>query len=276
MRFSVVTPNFNMGRYLAATIESVLENLGPGDEYFVIDGRSGDESVEVIRRYENRLTGWISERDESYADAIGKGFTRATGDVLCWINCGDLYLAGALALAREEMRCGAGLMFGNDFYIDDTGKVLRYSHGFVDDLRSAMLYGGWSPLQDACFWRRGLYERAGGLDKAVKYAADYDMFLRLALASEARYSPFTYSAFRQHRGQKSAVGAAHYAQEKEAVRQRELRRLCVPRSVRLARRTLHWAQMSVRARIAPARYRRSDLEGRPIESLAAGQYWPRR
>lgn len=274
MRISVVTPNFNMGRYLAATIESVLANLGPEDEYFVIDGGSTDGSRDVIGRYESQLTGWVSERDESYADAIAKGFARATGDILCWINCGDLYLSGALELARREMRGGAGLIFGNDFYVDEAGKVIQYSHGYVGNLKNAMLYGSWTPLQDACFWQRALYERIGGLDKTVKYAADYDMFLRLALVTAPQFSPFAYSAFRQHRGQKSAVGAERYAAEKEEVRQRELERLLVPAHERLIRRGWYRTHMSVRARAAPRLYGRPDLLGLPIESLRAGQFWP--
>lgn len=274
LRISVVTPNFNMGRYLPETIESVLASLGASDEYFVVDGGSRDESRTVIERYADRLTGWISEPDESYADAIGKGFARATGDVLCWINCGDLYLAGALEIARREMSRGDGMIFGSDFYIDNQSRVIRYSHGHVANLRGAMLFGGWSPLQDACFWRRDLYEEVGGLDPKVKYAADYDLFLRLSLATSARFSPYTYSAFRQHSGQKSAAGAADYASEKESIRRRELRKRQVPRVSAAAQRLAHRTRMSVRARAAHRIYRRDDLQGRDIGSLPAAQYWP--
>lgn len=274
LRISVVTPNFNMGCYLEATIQSVLANLGPRDEYLVIDGGSKDNSLNVIRRYADRLTGWISEPDESYADAISKGFARATGDVICWINSGDLYLAGALDLARSEMSGGDGLIFGSDFYIDDEGRILRYSHGRVRDLRNAMLFGDWSPLQDACFWRRDLYESVGGLDPKVRYAADYDLFLRLSLATRARFSPYTYSAFRRHAGQKSAAGALQYAREKAMVRERELRKHAIGGvSAGLSRLNAR-ATMSIRARTAHRIYRRDDLRGRDVASVRAAQYWP--
>jgi glycosyltransferase involved in cell wall biosynthesis len=275
LRISVVTPNFNMGRYLERTIQSVLMNLAPGDEYFVIDGGSKDESREVIQRYDKRITAWISEPDESYADAIAKGFARASGDVLCWINSGDLYLNGAFALARREMSGGDGLVFGSDFYIDDADRIIRYSHGHVSDLREAMLFGGWSPLQDACFWRRDLYKAVGGLDPKVRYAADYDLFLRLSLATQARFSRAAYSAFRQHSGQKSAAGAAQYAAEKETVRARELAKQRISGTPAAARRVLARARMSWRARTSQIRYRREDLHGRDISSLSAAQYWPR-
>ena len=104
MRISVVTPSFNMATYLEETIASVLGNLRPGDEYFIIDGGSTDGSLDIIRKYEDRITAWISEPDHGYADAIGKGFDRARNDVLCWINAGDLYLRGAFDAARDAHR----------------------------------------------------------------------------------------------------------------------------------------------------------------------------
>jgi glycosyltransferase involved in cell wall biosynthesis len=81
MRISVVTPSFNMAPYLEDTITSVIGNLRPGDEYFVIDGGSTDGSADVIRRHEQSLSGWVSEKDAGYADALAKGFDRATGDI---------------------------------------------------------------------------------------------------------------------------------------------------------------------------------------------------
>src|SRR6478735_5982184 len=100
MRISVVTPSYNMASYLEETIVSVLENLAPGDEYFIIDGGSTDGSIDIIRKYQDRITGWVSEPDHGYAEAIGKGFQRASGDILCWINAGDVYLRGAFTEAR--------------------------------------------------------------------------------------------------------------------------------------------------------------------------------
>ena len=113
--FSVVTLNLNMAHLLPETIESVLANLRPGDQYFVIDGGSTDDSAEVIQRYEDRLTGWISEPDSGYADALAKGFRRCTGEFLCWISSGDLLLCGVLASARKALNdIGADLIFGDD------------------------------------------------------------------------------------------------------------------------------------------------------------------
>jgi glycosyltransferase involved in cell wall biosynthesis len=275
MRISIVTPNYNMGAYLTPTIQSVLANLAPGDEYFIIDGRSSDDSLRIIASYTAQLTGWVSERDRGYADAIAKGFKRATGDVVCWINSGDLLLPGAFDAARAEFdRTGAELIFGSDLYVDEDGRVLRYSHGAVSDLKRAMLYGGWSPLQDACFWTRDLYERIGGLDPDVSHAADYDLFLRMALQGKSAFSPLTFSAFRRHAGQKSIAGSRAYAEQKAAIQRREIARLGEPRAVSLAR-TVWWrGAMSLRARRSHRVWSRPDLEGTPVGALAAGRYWP--
>ncbi len=274
MRISVVTPSFNLAPYLEETIKSVLHNLRAGDEYFIIDGGSKDGSVDIIRRYEKNITGWISEADAGYSDAIAKGFLRAGGDIFCWINAGDLYLSGAFDSARRLLVGDLDMIFGDDFYIDENGKVLAYSRGWVPDLRLATLHGGWTPLQDACFWRSELYRRIGGIDRTLQYAADYDLFLRLSLAGHADYVPVTFSAFRRHSGQKSISGSAAYEQERRRVRAREVAARKIGPMRRLISRGLNGALMSARARLAPKIWRRRDLAGRPVESLPCATYWP--
>jgi len=274
VRISVVTPSFNMASFLEGTIRSVTRNLAPGDEYFIVDGGSTDGSVEIIRRYERDITGWISEADHGYADALGKGFARAGGDILCWINASDVYLAGALNSARSLLTDDLDMIFGDDFYIDEDNRILSFSRGWVPDLRLAMLYGGWSPLQDACFWRRELYERVGGIDRSLRFAADYDLFLRMALAGRSAYVSRTFSAFRRHGGQKSISGSSEYQMERRRVRQREM----VAHKVS----PLSWAGYagiirvltSARARLGPLIWRRPDLAGRLVTELRSDAYWP--
>jgi glycosyltransferase involved in cell wall biosynthesis len=221
--FTVVTPNYNMGDYLRGTIASVIRNLRPGDQYFIIDGGSTDNSVEIIKSYEQHLTGWVSEPDQGYADAVAKGFVRAGGEYLCYINSGDLLLEGALDEARRLLAAtGADLIYGDDFYIDEADRVILRSHGRVHSFRNMVLFGGWTPLQDACFWRRECYEAVGGFDGRLKYAADYDFFLRMSAAGRCEYVPFVFSAFRKHEGQKSIRGRMDYKREREQCRARTL------------------------------------------------------
>lgn len=273
MRISVVTPSFNMAPYLRETIESVLSNLAPGDEYFIIDGGSTDGSVDIIRKYESRLTGWVSEPDRGYADAIGKGFDRASGDIFCWINAGDVYLRGAFAEVRAKI--GANdMIFGDDFHFDEASQVLSYSRGKVSSLMLAMLFGGWSPLQDACFWRRDIYDKVGGINRDLQYAADYDLFLRIAQVGRCTYVPLTFSAFRRHVGQKSIAGAAAYKSEREAVRLRTQAR-SFPRLIERFLLNLVWrVKMSFQARFGPKLWRRVDLAGKSVATLRCAEYWP--
>jgi len=276
IRISIVTPNFNMATYLGETIRSVLANRTARDEYFVIDGGSTDGSVDLIRRHEAALTGWISEPDRGYADALAKGFGRATGDVLCWINSGDVLLSGAFDAVRRIFAArDVDLIFGDDFYIDEESRVLRFSRGRVGDIAAAMLYGGWTPLQDACFWTRDLYDRVGGIDPELRCAADYDLFLRMVRTGRARHVPLAFSAFRRHGGQKSIAGQAAYAREREQVRAREFRAAGDPPLTGAIRRMVHLNVNRIRSRLAPRLWCRLDLAGQPVAELPCAPYWPR-
>ncbi len=275
LKFSVITPNLNLAPYLDRTIESVLHNLSSGDEYFVIDGGSNDGSTEIIRRYESQLTGWLSEPDQGYADALAKGFARATGDILCWINSGDLLLPGALDSARQVLSdTGAEMVFGDDFYLDEAGHVIVFSRGYVKDIQNAMLYGAGTPLQDACFWRRELYERVGGMNPAVRYAADFDLFLRMALHGTCQYVPLTFGAFRRHAGQKSISGSHVYQREREDLRRAVLDVLPGSKLRKSLRCAWHGAAIRWRVHVSQRRWRRSDLVGQLVEKLPCRQYWP--
>jgi glycosyltransferase involved in cell wall biosynthesis len=273
MRISVVTPSFNMAPYLEDTIKSVVANLRPGDEYFIIDGGSTDGSVDIIRRLEKDITGWVSEKDAGYADAIGKGFARATGDILCWINAGDFYLYGAFDTARKAFADDRDMIFGDDFYVDENNRILSFSRGWVPNLRAATLFGGWTPLQDACFWRRSLYETIGGIDRTLHYAADYDLFLRMAQEGRAAYVPLAFSAFRRHAGQKSISGSLAYQTERRRVRTRELDADQTVPALKAIYCGVHRIAMSARSRLAPRAWRRPDLVGELATSLPCGAYW---
>jgi len=247
--FCVVTPNFNMASYLAETIESVLINLGPDDQYFVVDGGSTDGSVDILKHYEGRISGWISEPDRGYADAVAKGFAMGSSQYQCWIACGDLFLPGALNLARSVlMQTGADMIYGDDFYIDEHGKVIQITNGHVDNLAEMMLYGGWTPLQDACFWKSSLYAQIGGINPGIRYAADYDLFLRMAMQGHCSYTPHVFSAFRRHGGQTSERFRAAYKAEKVASARQASKSIAID-TAPAWRRAYCWLYPKLRARI---------------------------
>jgi glycosyltransferase involved in cell wall biosynthesis len=270
LSFSIVTPSFNMASYLESTIESVLSNMRTGDEYFIIDGGSTDESVKIIKSYEKELTGWVSEPDRGYADALAKGFNLASGDILCWINTGDLILKGAFDKVREILTdSDADFIYGDDFYISEDNKIIFHSNGKVSNMRDAMCYGDWTPLQDACFWRKDLYKKVGGINPNLKYAADFDLFLRFAVAGKTQYSPYTFSAFRRHENQKSISGGREYKEEKKRS-QKSIQHECDDTWLKqILKKIYYWLYVRIRVRFIQKAIRNDKYNGLDISEVQA-------
>lgn len=178
---SVVTPSYNQGAFIEQTIRSVLGQDYPNVEYIIIDGGSSDDTVDIINRYESRLAYWISEKDQGAADAIAKGFRKATGTILAYLNSDDLYLPGALdAVARAMNQPGVDVVYGNIFWIDSTGTIIgdRRQTPFN---RRGYLFGASDLMQPATFWTREIYEKSGGIDPSFRFAFDTDLFFRFAI-----------------------------------------------------------------------------------------------
>jgi len=122
-RITVVTPSFNQGAFIEQTIRSVLLQKYPNLEYLVIDGGSTDATIEIIKKYESRITYWTSEPDRGQSHAINKGFETATGDILAWLNSDDMYLPGALhAVAERWLESKCEVLTGHTLFIDEKGR----------------------------------------------------------------------------------------------------------------------------------------------------------
>jgi glycosyltransferase involved in cell wall biosynthesis len=179
-RISVITPSFNQAAYLEETLRSVLLQGYPDFELIVVDGGSTDGSVALLEKYAPHLTAWASEPDRGQSDAINKGFRRATGAVLGWLNSDDAYFPGALqAIGRAAReRPDAGLIYGAGAKIDPTGRVLKTIPFRPVDLR--LLHTRFYILQPSSFVRRAALDAVGLLDADQHYVMDWDLALRIA------------------------------------------------------------------------------------------------
>lgn len=197
---SIVTPSYNQARYLEATIRSVLDQDYPRIEYIVVDGGSTDGSVEVLEKYAPRLAWWVSEKDGGQTDAVNKGFARARGEILAWINSDDTYEPGAVAAAVSFLRdrSEVGLVYGDANYIDEAGRVIGRFPAAQTDYRR--LRRGYVHVpQQAAFFRADLWRQVGPLDPSFYFAMDYDLWVRIAARAPLQYLPGqTWANFRLH------------------------------------------------------------------------------
>ena len=133
MLISIVTPSYNQDRYIEETIRSVLLQDYPQIEYTIVDGGSTDNTVSIIRKYEDQLSWWVSEKDQGQTDAINKGFARAKGDILAWINSDDTYEPGVFTAAVKYFRehPNVGMIYGDCNYINESGSVIGKSGEMV-------------------------------------------------------------------------------------------------------------------------------------------------
>jgi glycosyltransferase involved in cell wall biosynthesis len=220
-RLSVVTPSYDQGAFLEATIRSVLLQGYPNLEYIVIDGGSTDESVEILRRYEPWLAGWVSEPDRGQSDAINKGFARSTGAILGWLNSDDLYEPNALAhVARhfvDEPSCA--LLYGGGWEVDEGGRRIAHCDWIRPFDRRLFLTSNFI-LQPAAFWRRSLWERVGELSVSHQWAMDWEWLIRASAIVEPHYLPVDLASWRVRPEIKTRRGGALRRAEIAAISRR--------------------------------------------------------
>ncbi len=197
---SIITPSFNQARYLEATIQSVLGQEYPRIEYIIVDGGSSDGSLEVIQKYASRLAWWVSEKDKGQTDAINKGFNRATGEILAWLNSDDTYQAGAVAQAVQYLvkHPETGLVYADCNFIDEENRVIGKFHAAQTNLRR--LRAGYVHIpQQTMFFRAQYWREVGPLDPTFYFAMDYDLWTRLAARAPFKYlAGKTWANFRLH------------------------------------------------------------------------------
>jgi glycosyltransferase involved in cell wall biosynthesis len=210
---SIITPSYNQAPYLEQTIQSVLEQDYPRIEYIVIDGGSTDNSVEIIKKYADRLAYWVSEKDSGQAEAINKGFSRANGEILAWLNSDDYYLLNTVSVAVRcfEQHPDVVMVYGDMFAVDGDGQtinVIRFKQLSLEDLLCFQIIG-----QSSVFFRRSAFEKAGTLETKFHFMLDHHLWIRLAQRGRILHVPQVWSAARYHAEAKNRAKAAEFGRE---------------------------------------------------------------
>jgi glycosyltransferase involved in cell wall biosynthesis len=206
-KVSVVVPSFNQAAFVERTLLSILNQDYPDLELIVIDGGSTDGTFEVLERYRKYIAYFHAGPDNGQSDALNHGFSKATGEIVAWMNSDDVYLPGAIHAAVEafEAAPSASVVYGDWWGIDGNDEVLEIFHAF-DFSVGHFLYEGFHLNSQAMFWRREAHQRFGQFDVNLHRTMDYDLILRLGLnEGERRFVrlPRPLACFRRHPDQKT-------------------------------------------------------------------------
>lgn len=198
MKFSIITPSFNQGRFLTDCIESVSGQVGVDLEHIITDAGSTDETLAVLGRYPHLQ--WTSEPDDGMSDGINKGFLQATGDWVMWLNCDDYLLPGVLAKVADFIRAHPehDVVHGDCIYVEEDKTPIRRKYDTPVDERDFLFVGCCIP-STATFYQKKIIEAGNLLDVSYRNCMDWEFYLRLhRLGYRFGYLPAAVACFRWH------------------------------------------------------------------------------
>jgi glycosyltransferase involved in cell wall biosynthesis len=212
---SIVTPSFNQAQYLKQAVESVLSQNYPNIEYIVMDGGSRDGSVEVLQKYSDRIDYWTSEPDYGQADAINRGFEKADGEIIAWLNSDDVYLPGTVQQAVEAFEANpeVGMVYGDGIMVGSKLEIYdyhRYAQLSVVDLLAFEVI-----LQPATFLRKEALLEVGMLDAGYNLILDHELWIRIACRYPILHIPAFWALERTHEQAKTIAQAENFVAEAE-------------------------------------------------------------
>jgi glycosyltransferase involved in cell wall biosynthesis len=215
--FTIITPSYNQGDFLEETIRSVLDQGYPNLEYAIVDGGSTDNSVEIIKKYADRLAWWVSEKDRGQSHAINKGFARTSGQVMGFINSDDTLKPGALECAGKQFEAGAKWVVGWVEFVEPGG--LNFPQTWQMHERVADWFVTNPLPQQGTFWARELWDKAGPFREDLRFVFDYEFWMRLRFKVGVR--PITVrrclGTYRMHDRSKTTMEGT-FTPENESVR----------------------------------------------------------
>jgi glycosyltransferase involved in cell wall biosynthesis len=208
LKVSIITVSFNSAKTIADTIDSVLSQDFPEIEYIIVDGCSTDGTVDIIRQNENRISQWISEKDQGMYDAMNKGIAMATGDVIGILNSDDVYMNTRVVsdLMRLMQSQNTEVVFADLILVDSSNqnKIIRYYDS--GRFHPNKFKYGWMPAHPTVFLKRELYQRVGKFSTTYQIAADYEMLIRMLAIEKASYAYYPKPVVRMRSGGASTSG----------------------------------------------------------------------
>ncbi|MDN5290337.1 MAG: hypothetical protein PWQ06_576 [Anaerophaga sp.] len=223
-KVTIVTPSYNQADFLEETILSVLNQTYPNIEYIVVDGGSTDGSVDIIKRYENRLAWWVSETDTGQSDAINKGFSHATGEIYNWLNSDDILYPEAVSVAVHFMQKYPQyeLVYGDRVVIDNKGRILDVFEPVSVSKRMA----GFALRipQETTFFTSRIWHKVGGLNTELHFVMDSDLWHRFLEETRFFHIPVFMGAYRNHEESKSVYGMGKTVSERAITEVKYLRK----------------------------------------------------
>ena len=222
---SIVVPSFNQGRFIGATLQSIIDQRYPNLELIIVDGGSTDNTLSVIKHYEAHLAWWVSEPDSGQTAAINKGFMRSTGEVMAWINSDDLVAPGALHRVADYFakQPETQIVYGNRILIDKDG--MEIGRWILPRHSNRVLKWADFVPQETLYWTRNAWNLIGArLDETFHFAMDWDFLLRLSAKQiEIQHLPVFLGLFRIHHQQKTSSQMSSVGQQEiQIIRRREL------------------------------------------------------
>lgn len=247
---SIVTPSYNQGQFIRETIESVLTQDYPNIEYWVIDGGSKDETLNILRDYEHDPRfHWISEPDKGQSDAINKGLARCQGEIFVWLNSDDMFIKGAFrhAVAGWQEIDQPAIVYGLARHIDENGKDLGYCAAQSPTMTFDKLLwvGKHNFVQPATFAPTDEVRKVGGVDISLQYQMDYDLWIKLAEHLPIKFIPHDLALYRLHRESKTVALTMKFIGDAACVLHKAADRGSISHSKAESRANLYGARLSL-------------------------------
>lgn len=234
---SIITPSYNQAGYIEDTILSVKNQDYPNIEHLVIDGGSTDDTVDVLKRYDDHLV-WLSEPDDGQADAINKGYRLAKGEIIgSWLNSDDTYMAGVVSAVVEyfQNRPEVDWVYGDGYFTNEQGEVLWRVDGQPFDLKKLICEYQYI-FQPSVFFRKKVLDDIGFVDASLHMTMDYDFLIRLGLKFKAGYIPQVLATRRLHAEAKTIDRSVEFCADGMATLDKVFANSDLPSEIALSKR----------------------------------------